>query len=420
MIKILKANNKNYLLNINRFLNYRRSRNRFNNSIVKKILHDVKKNKKKALLKYEKKFSNNSKINVNSTEINQSIKKLNPKIKSSIDFAYKRIFDFHKKQKIKNIRYFDKYRNLIQYKNVPLNSVGIYVPANLPSSLLMNAIPGKIAKVKRIVLANPRVNGKLNPAVMYAAKKLGIKEILSIGGAQAIASLCYIQNVDKIIGPGNNFVSQAKLSLFGDIGTESMIAGPSEICIIADKNTNINQIATSLVGQAEHDENSQCILITKDKLLIKKVIKKINILLKKIPRKLIALKSLRKNGLIIYVSDDSKVSKIVNLISPEHLEINVNRPNKYLKKIFNSGSICVGKYSAMAASDYTVGTNHVLPTSGSAKFSSGLNVAEFYKKISQIKLSKKGIEVIGKKAINLAEYENLHGHAESIKSRMEK
>ena len=420
MIKILKANNKNYLLNINRFLNYRRSRNRFNNSIVKKILYDVKKNKKKALLKYEKKFSNNSKINVNSTEINQSIKKLNPKIKSSIDFAYKRIFDFHKKQKIKNIRYFDKYRNLIQYKNVPLNSVGIYVPANLPSSLLMNAIPAKIAKVKRVVLANPRVNGKLNPAVMYAARKLGIKEILSIGGAQAIASLCYIQNVDKIIGPGNNFVSQAKLSLFGDVGTESMIAGPSEICVIADKNTNINEISTSLVGQAEHDENSQCILITKDKLLIKKVINRINILLKRIPRKLIALKSLRRNGLIIYVSKDSKIPKIVNLISPEHLEINVIRPNKYLKKIFNVGSICVGKYSAMAASDYTVGTNHVLPTSGSAKFSSGLNVGEFYKKISQIKLSKKGIEVIGKKAINLAEYENLHGHVESIKSRMEK
>ena len=164
MIKILKANNKNYLLNINRFLNYRRSRNRFNNSIVKKILYDVKKNKKKALLKYEKKFSNNSKIKVNSAEINRSIKKLNPKIKSSIDFAYKRIFDFHKKQKIKNIRYFDKYRNLIQYKNVPLNSVGIYVPANLPSSLLMNAIPAKIAKVKRVVkqIANtPNTKGRL-------------------------------------------------------------------------------------------------------------------------------------------------------------------------------------------------------------------------------------------------------------------
>ena len=228
-----------------------------------------------------------------------------------------------------------------------------------------------------------------------------------MGGAQAIASLCYIQKVDKIIGPGNKFVAEAKLMLFGQIGTESMIAGPSEICVVADKNTNISEVSTSLIGQAEHDENSQCILVTNDKLLIKKVIKKINIILKKIPRKLIASKSLRKNGLIIYVNDDKKIPEIINLLAPEHLEISIKKPNKYLKKIVNVGSICVGKYSAMAVSDYTVGTNHVLPTLGSAKFSSGLNVSEFYKKISQIRLSKKGIEVIGKHAINLAEYENL-------------
>ena len=406
------------MLNINKFLNNRRLKARSNNSVVKKILNDVKKNKIKALIKYEKKFSKNSKIKVNSKEITQSIKKLSPKIKSSLDFAYKRIFNFHIKQKIKNVRYFDKYKNLLEHKIIPLNSVGVYVPSNLPSSLLMNAIPAKIAKVKRIVLANPRVNGKLNSAVMYVARKLGIKEIFSMGGAQAIASLSYIQNVDKIVGPGNKFVSQAKLSLFGEIGTESMIAGPSEICVIADRNTNINEISTSLVGQAEHDENSQCILVTKDKLLIKKVIKRINIILKKIPRKLIASKSLRKNGLIIYVNEDKKIPEIINLISPEHLEINVKKPNKYLKKIVNAGSICIGRYSAMAVTDYTAGINHVLPTLGSAKFSSGLNVSEFYKKISQIRLSKKGIEVIGKQAINLAEYENLYGHAESIKSRM--
>ncbi len=418
MIKILNTSNRNYLLNINKFLNYRRLKTRSNNFVVKKILNDVKKNKIKALIKYEKKYSKNSRIRVNSKEITQSIKKLSPKIKSSLDFAYKRIFNFHIKQKMKNVRYFDKYKNLLEYKIIPLNSVGIYVPSNLPSSLLMNAIPAKIAKVKRIVLANPRVDGKLNSAVMYVARKLGIKEIFSMGGAQAIASLSYIQNVDKIVGPGNKFVSQAKLSLFGEIGIESMIAGPSEICVVADRNTNINEISTSLIGQAEHDENSQCILLTKDKLLIKKVIKRINIILKKIPRKFIASKSLRKNGLIIYVNEDKKIPEIINLISPEHLEINVKKPNKYLKKIVNAGSICIGRYSAMAVTDYTAGTNHVLPTLGSAKFSSGLNVSEFYKKISQIRLSKKGIEVIGKQAINLAEYENLYGHAESIKSRM--
>ena len=418
MIKIVNTKNKNYLFNINKIISKRRITRRSNNIIVKKILNDVKKNKTKALINYEKKFGQNSKIKPNSSEINDSIKKLNPKVKSAIDFAYRRILNFHNKQKLKNIKYLDKYKNLLEYKNVPINSVGIYVPANLPSSLLMNAIPAKIAKVKKIILANPRVNGKLNPAVMYAAKKLGIKEIYSMGGAQAIASLCYIQKVDKIVGPGNKFVTEAKISLFGEIGVESMIAGPSEICVVADKNTNINEISSSLIGQAEHDKNSQSILITKEKSIIKKVINEINNLLKKLPKKSIALASLKKNGLIIYVNKENKIPPIINLISPEHLELNIKKPNKYLKKITNCGSICIGKYSAMALSDYSVGTNHVLPTFGSAKFSSGLNVGEFYKKISQIKLSKKGIEVIGRHAINLAEYENLYGHAESIKSRM--
>ena len=183
MIKIVNTKNKNYLFNINKIISKRRITRRSNNIIVKKILNDVKKNKTKALINYEKKFGQNSKIKPNSSEINDSIKKLNPKVKSAIDFAYRRILNFHNKQKLKNIKYLDKYKNLLEYKNVPINSVGIYVPANLPSSLLMNAIPAKIAKVKKIILANPRVNGKLNPAVMYAAKKLGIKEIYSMGGA---------------------------------------------------------------------------------------------------------------------------------------------------------------------------------------------------------------------------------------------
>ena len=418
MIKVINSKNKNYLYKINKFISARREISRSKNLTVTKILKDIKKNKVKALIKYEKKFDKNSKINPNSKEIKESIKKLNPKVKSAIDFAYKRIFNFHKKQKQNNVKYIDKYKNLIEYKNIPLNSVGVYVPANLPSSLLMNVIPAKIAKVKKIVIANPRVNGKLNPAVIYAAKKLGIKEIYSMGGAQAIASLCYIQKVDKIVGPGNKFVTEAKLLLSGVVGSESMIAGPSEICVVADKNTNINEVATSLVGQAEHDENSQSILITKDKSIINKVLKKIKSLLKNLPKKKVALKSLKKNGLIISTDSENKIPSIINLISPEHLELNINKPNKYLNKINNCGSICIGKFSAMAVSDYNVGTNHVLPTLGSAKFSSGLNVSDFYKKISQIKLTKKGIEVIGKHAINLAEYENLYGHAESIKSRI--
>ena len=292
------------------------------------------------------------------------------------------------------------------------------MPANLPSSLLMIAIPARLAKVKRIVLANPKLNGKLNPAVLYVAKKLKIDEIYSMGGAQAIASLAYIQKVNKILGPGNDFVARAKKEISRDVGVESMIAGPSEISIVADKSTRINEVVTSLIGQAEHDINSQCILITKDQNLINSVKKLIPKNLDFLPRKKIAEKSLKKNGLIIKVYNNNQIIDIINTIAPEHLELNIKNYKKILNKIFNVGSICIGNYSAMAVSDYSVGTNHVLPTLGSAKFSSGLSVNEFYKKISQIKLSKKGIEVIAKKAITLAEYEGLTGHALSIKSRI--
>jgi histidinol dehydrogenase len=282
----------------------------------------------------------------------------------------------------------------------------------------MNAIPAKLANVKRIVLANPKLNGKLNSAVLYAAKKLNINEIYSMGGAQAIASLAYIQKVNKIVGPGNDYVARAKREVFGDVGIEGMIAGPSEITIVADKTTNFNEVITSMIGQAEHDTNSQCILITNNLNLIQSLKKFLNKELNKIPRKAIARKSLLKNGLIIRIYNDKQTIDSINEIAPEHLELNIKNYKKLVKKINNAGSICIGKYSAMAVIDYNAGSNHVLPTLGSAKFSSGLNVGEFYKKISYIKLSKKGIEVIGKKAITLAEYEGLIGHAQSIKSRI--
>ena len=301
---------------------------------------------------------------------------------------------------------------------MPIHSVGIYVPANLPSTVLMNGIPAKLSNVKRIVLANPKLNGKLNSAVLYAAKKVGIKEIYSMGGAQAIGSLAYIQKVNKIIGPGNIYVTKAKRIVFGDVGIEGMIAGPSEITVLADNKTNINEVISSLVSQAEHDINAQSILVTKNIRLIKFVNNRISNYLKNLPRKDIVKKSLKKNGLLIKVSDDKQIIKVINEIAPEHLELNVKNYNKYLNKIFNVGSVCVGNYSAMSVTDYNVGTNHVLPTMGSAKFSSGLNLNEFYKKISYINLSKKGIEVIGKKAITLAEHEELKGHALSIKSRI--
>ena len=418
MIKQINCNKKNYLDNLTKFLDVRRSLKKPENKIISKILSDIKKNKNKALIKYEKKFSKNSQIKPSIKEINNAIKFLDPKIKKSIDFALKRIFNFHIKQKNKNILYKDSLNNKIEYKYVPIQSVGIYVPANLPSTLLMNAIPAKIAGVKRIVLANPKNNGKLNPAVLYAAKKLGINEIYSMGGAQAIGSLAYIQKVNKIVGPGNIFVAGAKRQVFGDVGIEGMIAGPSEITILADGKTNLNEVTTSMIGQAEHDINSQCILITKDSNLIKKFKKDLISKLKKIPRQSIATKSIKNNGLILKVNNDKQIINVINEIAPEHLELNVSNYKKYKDKIFNAGSICIGKYSPMALSDYAVGTNHVLPTNSSAKFSSGLSLSEFYKKISLITLSKKGVEKIGEYAKHLAEYEELKGHALSIKSRI--
>ncbi len=418
MIKIFKCSGNNYLSKLDRFLEKRKEFEKINTKNVIKIINDVKKNKSKALLKYERKFSKNNEIKPSKKKIIQSIRSLNPKIKKAIDYSYNRILRFHSKQKIKNILYIDNLDNKLEYKHLPIESVGIYVPANLPSTLLMNAIPAKLAKVKRIVLANPKYNGKLNPAVLYAAKKIGIKEIYSMGGAQAIASLAYIQKVNKIVGPGNIYVSKAKKEVFGDVGIEGMVAGPSEITVVANKKSDFKNVITSLIGQAEHDTNSQCILITNDENLIRKINKEIPNYLKNLPRKNIAIKSLKKNGLLIKTYNDKQITSVINLIAPEHLELNVNNYQKYLKKVFNAGSICVGRYSAMAVTDYNVGTNHILPTFGSAKFSSGLNLNEFYKKISYINLSKKGIEVIGKQAITLAEYEKLNGHALSIRSRI--
>ena len=418
MIKILDCKNSNYLSKLKSILEKRRSKNKIKTNIVTKIVKDVKENKQKALLKYERKFSKNKEIKISKKKLLNSIKQLDPKVKSAIDFAYNRILKFHKNQKIKNLKIKDNLNNLFEYKFSPIESIGIYVPANLPSTLLMNAIPAKLSNVKRIVLANPKQNGKLNPAVLYVAKKLNIKEIYSMGGAQAIASLAYIQKVNKIVGPGNDYVARAKKEVFGDVGIEGMIAGPSEITVVADKNTSFKEVITSMIGQAEHDINSQCILITNNQNLIKLVRKLLNEELNKIPRKKIAKKSLLTNGLIVKVYNNKQIIDSINEISPEHLELNFKNYKNIIKKINNAGSICIGRYSAMAVTDYNAGTNHVLPTLGSAKFSSGLNVWEFYKKTSYIKLSKKGIEVIGKKAITLAEYEGLFGHAQSIKSRI--
>ena len=304
-------------------------------------------------------------------------------------------------------------------------SVAIYVPgstASYPSSVLMNAIPAIVAGVKRIVMINPSYKGKQNPAVLYAAKKCKIKEIYSIGGPSAISAAAYgtkkIKKVDKIVGPGNSFVAAAKKEVFGDVGIEGMTAGPSEILIVCDKFSNPEWVASDLIGQAEHDVLAQCILISKDKDLIQKVKIEISKQLKELPRVSIAKKSLISNGILIHINSDKKIAEVINKIAPEHLELNVKNYKSFIPKIKNAGSICLGKYAVMAMTDYNVGSNHVLPTNSSAKYSSGISVNEFYKRISYINLSKKGIESLGPSVITLANYEGLVGHAKSVIKRI--
>ena len=286
----------------------------------------------------------------------------------------------------------------------------------------MNAIPAIVAGVKRIIMINPGYKGKQNAAVLYAAKKCKIKEIYSIGGPSAIAAVAYgtkkINRVNKIVGPGNKYVAAAKKEVFGDVGVEGMIAGPSEVTVVGDRFSNPGWIASDLIGQAEHDELAQCILISKSKDLIIQTKDEISKQLKKIPRIAIARKSLLNNGILIQVSSDKQIVDTVNKIAPEHLELNVKNYKSFISRIKNAGSICLGKYAVMAMTDYNAGSNHILPTNGSAKFSSGISVNEFYKRISYINLSKKGIEKLGPSVITLANYEGLAAHAQSVKKRI--
>ena len=424
MIKILDSKKNNFSSSLDNLLLKRKNRIKFKSNIVINIIRDIKENGDKALLKYEKKFGKNSIIFSKPKEIQKQIKNLDRKVKKSIDLAYSRIFKFHSKQKVKNIFYKDKLQNKLGYKWMPIDSVGIYVPggtASYPSTVLMNAIPAIVAGTKKIVMANPRHKDKHNPGVLYAAKKCGIKEIYSIGGAQAIAALAYgtkkIKKVNKIVGPGNLYVATAKKEVFGDVGID-MIAGPSEITVVGDKFSNPDWIASDLIAQAEHDELSQSILISKDKNLINKVQKSVSNQIIRLPRKLIAKKSLKSNGILIYVSSDQKLIEVINKIAPEHLELNIRKYKNIINKIINAGSVFIGKYSTEAVGDYLAGTNHVLPTSGSAKFSSGLSVYDFYKRISYVNLSKKGIETLGPSVITLANFEGLAGHAKSVELRI--
>ena len=430
MLKVLRYNKKNSSNLLVSFLDKRKVAQRYQTAIVTKIIKNVKKRGDSAVLKYEKKFSKlktkTTKISFSNQEINAISKKIDKKLKSAIDLAYNRIKKFHSKQKFLSFKFKDKYKNEFSYKYSAIDKIGVYVPggtASYPSTVLMNCIPAVVAGVKNIYLTTPALGSKVNPAIVYAAKKCGVKKIYKTGGAHSIAAFTYgtknFVKVDKIVGPGNAFVASAKKEVFGDVGID-MVAGPSEVSIVADKFSDPDLVAADLIAQAEHDIYAQSILITDHEKLIKLVNTSLKKQLKKLPKKNIATKSIKKFGAAILTNNKKKIIEIINIIAPEHLELCTKNNGKIIKDVKNAGSIFIGKFSPEALGDYLAGPNHVLPTSGSARFSSGLSVNDFLKRHSLIKITKTGIERLGSSVINLAKHENLDGHANSVKIRLKK
>ena len=429
MVKILRENNQNFQENFKKILFKREMIDSSVDQVVENIIKKIKDDSDSGLLKLTQKYDNFKVSDVNqlfvrSEEIEKSKKMVDPKVLSSLKSAIKRIKDYHKRQIPKNDIFRDKHGILLGGLWNPIESVGLYVPggtAAYPSSLIMNAVPAIVAGVRRIVITVPAINGILNPVILACASLLGIKEIYKIGGAQAVAALAIgtkkIKKVDKIVGPGNAYVATAKKKLFGIVGID-MIAGPSEILIIADKNNNPEHIAIDLLSQAEHDKLAQSILITDDENFANEVMDEIKILLKKLDRKEIASESWNNYGVVIISKSIQSSIPLANEIAPEHLELAIDNSTKYLDKIKNAGAVFLGKYTPEAIGDYVAGPNHVLPTDRTAKFSSGLNVLDFFKRTSIVSCNSENLKKIGKDAIILANQEGLQAHALSIECRI--
>ena len=394
---------------------------------VEKIFQNIQRKGDKALFSYAKKFDgcklNAKNISIDKNKIKIFAKKCPKDIAKALYFSSSRIKKFHLHQIPKNYKYKDSKGVILGSQWKPINSIGIYVPggtATYPSSILMNSIPAKIAGVEKIAMVIPQKNTKLNPIIAKAAEIADIDKIYRIGGAHSIAALAWgtksIEPVDKIVGPGNIYVTIAKKKIFGDVGID-MIAGPSEILVVSDKNNNPDWIAADLLSQAEHDINSRSILLTDDLTFAKKVTKSIDLILKDLPRSKIASKSWKNNGKIIVIKKISNSYKIINQLAPEHLELAIDAPEKILNKVYNAGSVFLGRYTPEAIGDYVAGPNHVLPTGRTARFSSGLGVIDFLKKITFTKCNKKSLHLLSNSAIKIAKAEGLDGHALSIDMR---
>ena len=396
------------------------------NETVKNILEDVKKRGDKALLEYIEKFDKVKLdlLEVTNDEIEYAYKTIDEELLEVIKYSHDNIKKYHEKQVRNNFIMSEDNGVILGQIINPIEKVGLYVPggtASYPSTVLMNAIPAKIAGCKEIIMVTPpNIDGSISPSILASAKIAGVDRIFKVGGSQSIAALSYgtesIPKVYKIVGPGNIYVSMAKKMVYGEVSI-NMIAGPSEVLIIADNSANYVHVTADLLSQAEHDKLAACILVTTSEELANNVEKELEKQLKELPREEIARASIENQGRIIIVNNIEEAIYVSNFVAPEHLELAVENPFELLPKIKNAGSIFMGHNTPEPLGDYLAGPNHTLPTSGTAKFSSPLSVDDFIKKSSILYYSKEALEKVKDKVIKFAESEGLDAHAKSIYKR---
>jgi len=412
-----------------RFLEAKRETSTEVDTTVSSIVADVRDRGDTAVLDYTARFDRNklsaTELRITAEEIQAAIKACEPSVLAALELAAERVREFHRRLVPQNLNYVDAQGVELGYRWQAVDIVGLYVPGGLaayPSSVLMNAIPAQVAGVPRLVMVVPTPDRKLNPLVLAAASLAGVTEIYRVGGAQAIAALTYgtatIPQVDKIVGPGNAYVAAAKRQVYGRVGIDA-IAGPSEILVVADRQNNPAWIAADLLSQAEHDMAAQSILITDDAAFAATVERDIERQLQSLSRAEIAAASWRDHGAIIIVPDVNRnAADLINRIAPEHLELAVENPDVLAAKVRHAGAIFLGRATPEAVGDYIAGPSHVLPTGRTARFSSGLSVIDFMKRISLIRSSEESLKVLGPSSIALAEAEGLPAHALSIKHRL--
>ncbi len=424
----LKAGTPNFEQQFSELLGAKRENDVDVRDTVAAILHDVRVNGDAALIRLTEKFDRLAltaqTLRVSDAEIDKAEADCDDEILAALDLAAQRIHDFHEKQLPQDIAYTDAQGVQLGLRWSAVDAAGLYVPGGLasyPSSVLMNAIPAKVAGVQRLVMTVPTPDGIINPLVLAAAKRAGVDEVYRVGGAQAIAALAYgtdtIAPVDKIVGPGNAYVAAAKRAVFGTVGID-MVAGPSEILVIADNANNPDWIAVDLLSQAEHDTAAQSILITDDAAFADAVVAAVDKRLETLPRANIATVSWRDHGAVIVVDTLEQAAELSNRVAPEHLELAVAEPEALATHIRHAGAIFLGRYTPEALGDYVGGPNHVLPTARSARFSSGLGVLDFLKRTTLLGADARAIAEIGPAAVALANSEGLSAHGLSVALRL--